>query len=533
MDRIFYNGIIHTMAGGTAGAVAVQNGRIAVVGGDDEILKQALPETELIDLGGQCLLPGFNDSHCHFMATGLGIGRLNLKGAASTGEIIARGRKFIEERHIPEGQWVVGEGFDHNLFETPALPDKTVAEAISKTHPILLERVCGHAGTVNDLALRMAGFTPGTVIAGGVLAKSADGDLNGVLCEAALDFLKSRIPKVGVEEAMRVIQAVSSHANTLGVTSVQTDDLEVISLESLLEAYSRLEQQGKLTVRVFEEVQAARIPELSEFLNKNMRTGWGSDFFKIGNIKLLTDGSLGARTAFLRRDYSDDPGNRGVSVYTQPELDEVVGLAHDSGMQIAFHAIGDGAVERCVNAVEKAVGARSRSLRHRIVHCQVCDDGLLERMKALEIGADIQPAFAVSDRCMAGARLGPERSCDCCRWKGMLEKGVLAAGSSDSPVESLDPLWGIYCAVTRESEQGIPRGGWHPEQRITVEQAVAMYTANGAYMSFEEDMKGTVETGKLADFVVLSGDIFSVEPAEILKLRVTMTVVGGRICYRA
>lgn len=533
MERIFYNGIIHTMAGGTARAVAVRDGRIAAVGGDNEILGQALPETELVDLRGQCLLPGFNDSHCHFMATGLNIGRLDLKGATSAGEIIARGRRFIEERRIPEGQWVVGEGFDHNLFAEPALPDKTVAEAISKTHPVLLERVCGHAGAVNDLALRKAGFTPRTVIAGGVLAKGADGELTGVLCEAALDFLKSRIPKIGVGEAMKVIQAVSSHANALGVTSVQTDDLEVVSLETLLEAYSRLERQGKLTVRVFEEVQAARIPELTKFLSMNLRTGWGGDFFKIGNIKLLTDGSLGARTAFLREDYSDDPGNRGVSVYTQEALDEVVSLAHHSGMQIAFHAIGDGAVEQCVNAVEKTSPAGPQSLRHRIVHCQLADDGLLERMKALGIGADIQPAFAISDRCLVGTRLGGLRSCACCSWKKMLEKGVAAAGSSDSPVESLDPLWGIYCAVTREDEHGLPKGGWLPEQRLTVEQAVALYTVKGAYMSFEEDAKGTVEVGKLADFAVLSRDIFSVEPGEILKTRVVMTVIGGRICYRA
>jgi predicted amidohydrolase YtcJ len=331
---------------------------------------------------------------------------------------------------------------------------------------------------------------------------------------------------------MRTLETAVRQANTLGITSVQTDDLEGAPLSVLLEACSRLEQEGKLTIRIFEEVQAARRAVLEDFLKRNMRTGWGSDLFQIGNIKLLTDGSLGARTAYLRRDYSDAPGNCGIAVYNQEELDELVLTAHQADMQIAFHAIGDGAIEQCLDALEKALSVSKKNLRHRLVHCQIADENLLERIRKLEIGADIQPPFTASDWSLTEPRLGKARADGSYNWRTMLRKGIPLGGGSDSPVEPLDPLWGIYCAVTRQDFSGLPEGGWHPQERLTVDEAVALYTSGAAYMSLEERRKGTIEPGKLADFVVLSRDIFSLAPEEILKTRVVMTVIGGRICYR-
>ncbi|MFA6942035.1 MAG: amidohydrolase, partial [Clostridiaceae bacterium] len=405
MKCIFYNGIIRTMTGTTVQAVAIEEGIISAVGSDDEILALGNSETEKVDLKGQCLLPGFNDSHCHLLLTGMNFVRLDLKGVTSVEGIIARGRRYIEESALPEGQWVIGFGFDQNQFDNPVLPDGSVAEAISSSHPVLLDRICGHVGAANRLALRQVKFTAQTEIQGGILDKDANGNLTGILREAALDCFKSRIPKVGVEETMSIIQATSSYANAFGITSMQTDDLEGVPLETLLEAFARLEKEGKLTIRVFEEVQAARRQVLERFLSKEMRTGWGSNYFKIGNIKLLTDGSLGARTAYLRQDYSDDPGNQGVAIYSQSELDEMVEVAHKADMQIAFHAIGDGAIEQCVNAVEKAMIANSKDLRHRIVHCQIADEELFDRIKKLGMGVDIQPSFTASDMLLVEPRL--------------------------------------------------------------------------------------------------------------------------------
>ncbi|NTV91396.1 MAG: amidohydrolase [Clostridiales bacterium] len=522
--------------GGNAGeqalqAVAVKDGLIMAAGTDSDILGLAGPDTELVDLKGRCMLPGFNDSHCHLLATGITCESLDLRGVKSEEEIIQRGRSYIERLGLPEGHWVMGFGFDHNVFEGQRLPDGKVAEAVSSKHPVLLDRICGHVGVANRRAMENVGFTEETVIKGGIIGKNEAGELDGIIVEAALDELKRRIPKADVDETMRIIKASAALANSFGITSMQTDDLESSNIDVLYEAYSRLEREGKLTVRVYEEVQAARLPVLRSFLERGRRTGDGGSFFKTGCIKLLTDGSLGARTACLRSEYTDEPGNRGVAVYTQQELDEVVMEAHEAGMQIAFHAIGDGAAALCINAVEKAEKKCPKQLRHRIVHCQIACDGLLKMMKKLGMGADIQPPFTASDSHLVEERLGCERGRSTYRWKTMIDCGIPLGGGSDSPVETLDPLWGIYCAVTRKNADGKPAEGWYPEQCLTVEEATALYTKGGAYMSFEENLKGTIEPGKYADFAILSKDIFAIPPEEILATRVVMTVIGGSVCY--
>ncbi len=534
IQHIFYNGKIHTMddQSTVVSAVAVSGDRIAAAGDDERILAMAGEETKITDLEGRCMVPGFNDSHCHLMATGLGQVHLDLREVTSCEEIIRRGRAYIEENHIPKDQWVIGYGFDNNLFADPALPDIHVAEAVSSEHPVLLDRVCGHVGTVNRRVLELADYTDDTEVTGGVLDKDSKGHLNGILREAALDYIRRIIPVPASEMLEKSIRAAMAQANRFGLTSVQTDDLESADLDSVLKTYETLKEKGQMTVRVFEEVQQPRVPQLKAFLNRGMRTGWGDVYFKIGNIKILTDGSLGARTAYLSRDYDDDPGNRGVAVYTQDDLNEVVALGHKEGMQMAFHAIGDGAIGQCVTAVEYAQKLYpDKNLRHRIVHCQIGDKDLLKRVREAGMGADIQPAFTASDAPLVRARLGATHEMDSYRWKTMAEYGIPMGGGSDSPVETLNPLWGIYCAVTRQDDAGWPEGGWNPEERLTVDEAVYLYTRGGAYQSFEEDIKGMIAPGYLADLAVLSQDIFTISPEEIPKTHVEMTVMGGKICY--
>lgn len=533
MEKIFRNGIIHTLAGKDAQAVAVQNGRIAAVGTDAEILALADSKTEIHNLEGQCMLPGFNDSHCHLLLTGTTARSLDLRGVRSVDEIVARGRSYIAQRRIPPGKWVTGFGFDQNIFDVPVLPTKEDADRISTVHPILLDRVCGHIGTLNTMALRAVGCDERTAFTGGALDKGPNGELNGILRETALDACKTHIPMPGKDEVKEILCEMMAHVNALGITSVQSDDLWGAPLDTLLPAFSELEAEGRCTVRVWEEVQAARIPVLEEFLARGLRTGDGSAYFKIGNIKLITDGSLGARTAYLRDDYADKHGDCGVPVYTDEALCEIVRYAHTAGMQIAFHAIGDGALEQCIAAVEAAQKVELKALRHRIVHCQFGDEALYRRMKAAGMCADIQPAFVPTDRPVVVPRVGVLRAKSSYAWRTLLEQGIPLGGGSDSPVESFDPLWGIYCAVTRCDQNGMPRGGWHPEQRLHIEEAVRLYTQGSAYLSFDEQNKGTIEAGKFADFAILNRDILAARPEDILSTKVIMTVIDGKICYRS
>ncbi|MCI2105958.1 MAG: amidohydrolase [Intestinimonas sp.] len=533
MDKILINGVIHTMAGRTVSALAIRNGHIALAGSDREALALRTADTEVIDLRKSCVLPGFTDSHMHMFLTGRSFERLDLRGVRSPEEIVRRGRDYIRSRHVPAGAWVVGYGYDHNQFPNPVLPDGKVAQAISAEHPVLLDRICGHVGAANPMALRLAGFGPDTMIPGGELDKDGTGNLTGVIREAALDLIKTFEPKPAKEELECILQEAGRRFAAAGLTAVHSDDLcpEGTDWDTLRAAVSDLETQGKCQVRIYEEWEAPHPEQLRPILKQGLYSGWGDDWLRLANIKLITDGSLGARTAFLRAGYQDEAENRGIPVYTQQELDEMTALCHNRGLQVAFHAIGDGALEQCVNAVEKAMAAAPKPLRHRIVHCQIGDRGLYRRMAALGMGADIQPPFTVSDGPLVEPRLGPERAAESYAWRTLLDCGISLGGGSDSPVESYKPLWGIYCAVTRRC--GTDSLPWLPEQRLSVRQAVSLYTSGPAWLAHAEDRTGTLEAGKLADLVVLDRDIFTVQPEEIKNLRVLRTMAGGRVTWNA
>ncbi|MDF2838308.1 MAG: hypothetical protein K0S60_11 [Evtepia sp.] len=531
MDKILVGGVIYTMAGKLASALAVHKGRIVLVGTNEEVLALQTEDTDVIDLKGRCALPGFTDSHMHMLLSGVGFDRLDLRGVRSPEEIIERGREYIRKHKISPGEWVVGYGFDHNLFASPVLPGREVAGAISEEHPVLLDRVCGHVGAVNALALELAGFGSETVIPGGELDKQANGMLSGVIRETALDQMKTHIPKLSQKQVEQILKETGHRFAKVGLTAVHSDDLgpEGTDLGTLSKAIHALKEKKELSIRIYEEWEAPRPKLLRDIISKGYYSGWGDDFLRVCNIKLITDGSLGARTAYLREEYSDDSGNRGIPVYTQAELDEMVGLCHEAGLQVAFHAIGDAALEQCICAVEKAMRSDPKPLRHRIVHCQIGAKSLYERMASLGMGADIQPPFTISDAPLVAPRLGKIRQQESYAWKMLLDCGVPLGGGSDSPVEAYDPLWGIYCAVTREDGSG--GAPWMPEQRLTVEEAVALYTKGPAYLASQEAHAGTLEAGKLADLIVLDRDIFQIPSEEIKDLKVELTMMGGQITY--
>lgn len=386
MDQIFYHGCFYTPYDTAVQAVGVKNGRIVAIGTDQQLLNQADSTTQLVDLEGKRVVPGFIDSHCHLLLAGLAYEQLDLHGCRSPREMVERGRAYIKERQLPAGTWVVGGGYDHNQFDEPVLPDGRVAEAISSVHPVMFERVCGHVGAANPLALRLAGFDESTVIEGGVLDKDSKGRLTGVLRETALDQFKLKIPLPDVDTLARALQRAIAVANQDGVTSVHSDDVMTVPVEDFLKAVDQLKEKGQFHIRIWEEFEAARPPLLRKLISRGQRTGDGDQWYRCGNLKLLLDGSLGARTASLREPYCDDPENKGIQVYLQEDLEEMVRLAHENHLQIAFHAIGDRAVEQALTAVEKVQHACPSDLRHRVVHCQIADPSFFPRMAALRPG---------------------------------------------------------------------------------------------------------------------------------------------------
>lgn len=532
MDTILYNGVIHTMAGRDVSALAIQKGRIALAGSDEAVLALADAHTRRIDLKGRCVLPGFVDTHMHLILTGEGFQSLDLRGVTSLDEIIARGQAFVKTHDLAEGEWIIGYGFDHNLFDPPTLPDGKTAEAISSRHPVVLDRICGHVGAGNALALSLAGFDETTVIPGGALDKDETGSLNGIVWESALDKLKQARPYMTQEKVAFLLEDAGKRMAATGLTGVHSDDVGPqggVHWDVLKGACDALEARDAMPVRIWQEWEAPRPADLEKVLAQPLRSFQGSDWLKLGNIKLIGDGSLGARTALLREDYSDDPGNGGIAVYTQDALDEMVSLCHENDLQAACHAIGDGATASFIQAVEKAQAKNPKPLCHRVVHCQFGDRALYEKMAALGMGADVQPAFVPSDAPITPSRMGA-RTGESYAWKTLLDCGVTVGGGSDSPVEDFSPLWGIHCAVNRPcaQEDDTP---FLPEQALTAEEAVAIYTVNAAKLVHAETDLGTLEAGKLADLVVLDRDIFSVDPKEIKDLTVTLTMAGGRITY--
>ena len=535
-DLIFYNGTIHTMAGdsgiGSASAIAVSGHLIEAVGTDQDILSLADAHTRVIDLNGKCIVPGFTDTHCHVLFGGLEKKHLDLSSVRSIEEIVERGRKYIEDHNIPEGTWILGGGYDHNIFDDPRQPERSDLDRISTRHPIMVERVCGHIGSINSLAFELTGFDRSdfTFEGGGGVERGEDGRANGVLVETALDLIKLHIPPPSEEMMKEAVLAIFKEAASFGVTAMHTNDADIFTLPAVINVYKAIKEEGKATVRIWEEVQTPRMEELRSFLALGLRTGSGDPFFKIGCIKLFTDGSLGARTAYMKEDYADAPGNRGVSVYSQEELNEIVLAAHENGMQIGAHAIGDEAAMQCARAFQAAYDRDGRDLRNRIIHCQFADAELLDLMKNSHTCADIQPPFLASDLPIIPKRLG-ERDRIGYVWKSLSERGILCGGGSDHPVESFNPIWGIHCAVNRTDSHGLPCGGWHPEQKLSAEEALRLYTINGALLSMEEDVRGSLEKGKYADFAVLDKDICAVPPSQICTVRNCMTVMNGKIIF--
>jgi predicted amidohydrolase YtcJ len=553
-DTIFVNANIFTGAAQTfsppyveikkrAQAMSVRGGRIVAIGSNAEITKLKDKRTNVIDLGGHFVMPGFNDAHAHLASGALDkFMNVNLEGVKSVEEM--RSRIAERAKKVPAGEWVVGRGWDHTIWADKKLPTRQDIDAVTQGHTAVFSRVDGHIAVANTAAMQAAGYVGGVPDpAGGKVDRDAKAEPTGIVREAARDLLLAKIPPPNPSVRRRAIEMGLREAAAAGVTSIQDsigNERDPSEWQNFL-VYEELENEGKLTARISHWL-AFREP--LNILETHRAHHPGTDAsLHTGAVKAWLDGSLGSRTAALLRPYSDDPSNSGVITYSPTELNELARQRAAAGFQLAFHAIGDRGIEMALDSFADAErylkernGARSQDRgqednRWRIEHAQVVAPEQFARFQHLKVIASMQPNHLLTDMNWAEARLGPERARLSYPWAEFLRNGVWLAFGTDYPVEPITPFRGLYAAVTRKNEAGTDE--YHPEQKLTIEQAIAAYTTGSAYGEFAERDKGLLAPGMLADFVVLDRDPTTVAPAELLRTRVLRTVVGGSTVFEA
>lgn len=527
---ILYNGKIYTMdKGKVVEAIKITGNKISKLGNSLDVLVFKDKNEECIDLKGKSVIPGFNDSHMHLYGFGTTLEMVDLKNISSIEEIISKVKNYIKISNIPYGKWVKGRGWNQDYFTNRVFPTRYDLDKISSEHPIILTRACGHMAVVNSKAIEICGLDN--------MKKNIEGgeyDLSlGIFKEKALSLILDNIPKPSIIDIKKTLIEAMKYVNSMGITSVQTDDLSHCgNYKNMLLAYDELNKENRLNCRIYEQCLLNK-DKLSEFIELGYKTGIGDDYFKIGPLKILSDGSLGARTAALENHYIDDPSTKGVMCYTQDELDDLITYAHINDMQIATHCIGNRAMRMVLDSYEKAFSIKNNNNhRHGIIHCQITDKSILNRFKELNICAYIQPIFLHYDIHIVEKRVGKELASTSYAFKSMLNKEIKVSLGTDCPVESCNPFENIYCAVNRQDLHGLPLNGWNKQESLSVYDAVYHYTVGGAYQSFAENIKGCIKTNYLADFVVLSDDIFTIEPMKIKDIEVLMTFVGGKIVYK-
>ena len=532
--RLFYNGHFYTGPGYAASVLWAQGGRIRALGGP-ELLAAAPPELPRTDLGGGWALPGFNDSHLHLLDVGRGLASVDLFGASGPADIAARCAAFVRAHAVPPGQAVYGNGWNQDLFAGPhTLPTRADLDAAVPDHPLLLDRVCGHIMLCNTAALRAAGITSQTPDPpGGGIDRGPGGEPNGLLRDNAVALVRPLLPAETPAACAGRWRAALAHAAAHGLTSVQTCDVRSRDWPTVLAALEELDAQDALPLRLTLQCAMDTPADLQALWDAGYRPGAHGKRWKIGPLKLFLDGSLGARTAWLRGGYADASGAHGLCCLPMAETLVLARKADAAGMQVVAHAIGDGAMEEMLDIIETLNAPRggANPLRHGVVHCQVTAPGQWDRLAALGAGALVQPIFLDYDHTIVTARCGAALAGTSYAFGDAVRRGLPVSYGTDAPVESLDPLRNLYAAVTRRPLSG--GAPWQPQQGVTRAQALFCYTQGSAWQEFAEAEKGRLAPGFLADFTVLDRDYFTVPEADIPRLRVQATVTGGQVVYRA
>jgi predicted amidohydrolase YtcJ len=510
-----------------AEAVAVVGERIVAVGSKAEIDAWRGRDTRLIDAHGKLLLPGFNDSHVHFTDGGAALAEVQLNDATSAEEI--KRRLAAQVAKTKPGEWILGGDWDETKWSPAQPPTAALIDSVTPNVPVFVNRYDGHQGLANSAAMRLAGISAGTAdVPGGVIVRDASGAPSGIFKDAAQELIFKAIPPPAHEQRLAAARRALVYAASVGVTSVQHMSADFADVE----VYSELLEHGQLTTRIY---CAPLETTWQDQARVGLRRAWGSTYLRLGAVKGFADGSIGSRTAALFEPYSDEPDNRGIlsaEMHPPEAMRERLMKADAAGLQLRVHAIGDRAISMILDmfaAIQAANGYHEQ--RMTIEHAQHVAPKDFERFARLHVIASMQPYHAIDDGRWVEARIGRERARTSYAWRSLLDHGVTLAFGTDWDVAPLDPLLGLYAAVTRATLDGKNPLGWFPEQKITLAEAVEAYTMGSAFAEFQEQEKGSITPGKLADLVILSDDIFRIRPEGIRNVKVETTIVGGRIVY--
>ena len=536
MDRIFYNGQIKTMDDQypMVSAVAVKNGIVMAVGSDEEMKALAGPATEMVDLKGAFMCPGLIDSHMHLLLLSNKLRRTDIGVAKTFKECMDIMAKAAEAKKGTNG-WAMGIGFNQDDWtDCNEVPTRLDLDKACGDVPAYIERACGHIATLNTKAMELMGMMNEKEGESQYkLRYFEDGTPNGVLCEDTVRLVEEYFPVPTVPEMKQLILMGANYIASKGLAGVHSDDLNLVvpvkDMPVILQAYKELSEADELPIRVHQQCRMLNLPMIEKFCSEyKVRTKWGKNF-TIGDIKIMGDGSLGAHTAVLRGEYKNAPEDHGIPLHDDEELYAMFRVAHNAGYPIVVHVIGDGAMDQVVNGYELVMNENPKpNMRHGIIHCQIMDEAQQDRFVKLNLLAYAQPVLVRYDSQIVDDCVGSELAKTSYNWRRYIDLGVHMSGGSDCPVEDCDPLANMYYAVTRMGMDGKP---WYPENAVTMEEALRMFTIEGAYSAFEEAERGSITIGKYADFTVLDKNIMENPPEELLNTKVLMTVVNGKTVY--
>ncbi|MEO8573006.1 MAG: amidohydrolase [Pyrinomonadaceae bacterium] len=525
-DVVVVNANIHTMNSvqKQASSIAVLGEKIIVVGSDADTKPLIGPKTRVIDAKGKLIVPGFNDAHVHFLEGGFQLSSVDLRSAKTPQEFVERIRTFAAK--LPKGRWILGGKWDHENWTPNNLPTAAMIDAATPDNPVFIDRLDGHMALANSLAMKLANVDKNVKdVEGGEIVRDAAGNPTGIFKDAAMAHVGRVIPDFSFEEKLEATQAATDYVSSLGVTSVQD-----MSAGSDVGVYQELMRQGKLKTRVY---GCSPLSDYKRWQNAGVRSAFGNAMIRVGCLKGYADGSLGSTTAWLFEPYLDAPNSTGLASDEIPKIGDNIINADKAGLQINIHAIGDRANATILDNFAKAEQANGpRDRRFRIEHAQHLRLEDIPRFGRMKVIASMQPMHIIDDGRWAWKRLDEKRLKGTYAFRSLLDSGAVLAFGSDSPVAPINPLFGIYAAVTRRTLDDKNPNGWIPEQKISVEEAVRAFTWGSAYAEFQESVKGTLEPGKLADFVMVSDDIFTIDPVKIRDAKVLLTVVGGKIVFQ-
>lgn len=538
LDKLFINGEIYSMKkeGEKFQSLGVKDGKITFLGTDEEA--KNISSKELIDLKGKMMIPGMADAHLHLYAYCQNLTFVDLSKVHNINEMINLMKEKV--KNVKKGDWVKGVNFDQSKWKENRFPTLEEMDSISKDNPIIIKRCCLHAVVANSKALKMAGIGKNYQAgSGGIVELDKDGMPNGILREQSTKVFDDILPDPlkDIEVQKRIMQDVLNDMSSKGITTIHTYAAKIWQYNEDINIYKNFEKEGKLPLRVTVCIDELFEPEIltKEKLNNPYRK------VQLGAYKIFSDGSMGSRSAALKKPYSDDPQNSGFMLFTQEELNNKILTGYEHGLQPAIHAIGDRALDMTLAAIEYTLKTtkekgmtdeeQKNRLPFRIIHVQMIDDDLLERMKKLPLVLDIQPIFLCTDLHWIEDRIGKERLKGSFALKTMEKAGLIQTGGSDCPVETYEPLKGIYAAVTRQDMEGYPIEGFLPEERLSVYEALCMYTKNVPYATGQESVLGTLEIGKFADLTVLEKNLFKIDKKEIKDIKVEQTYVAGNCVF--